>query len=147
MRQALAPVVEHRVFPLDSFPWPALDLEPTHTHLIVGQSGSGKTSYIKSRFPRIMMVSHLDQLSEYDPQVHEGILFDDMSFSHMPRPAQIHLVDVDDDRHIHIRYATALIPAGTLKIITSNVFDVFVADRAIERRVKVHDLMQYNPIE
>jgi len=86
------------------------------------------------------MVSHIDQLAFYDAVQYEGILFDDMSFTHLPRTAQIHIADQDDNRYIHIRYGMAFIPAHTLKIITSNVFDVFAEDNAIRRRIKVHDL-------
>lgn len=86
------------------------------------------------------MVSHMDQLKDYDATVHDGILFDDMSFKHMPRTAQIHIADMDDDRYIHIRYATAYIPKGTLKIATTNVRDIFDDDAAIKRRCHVWDM-------
>lgn len=142
------PVQEHQQHDLDSYPWHSDDLfDNSKTIVLVGPSGCGKTSYVKSRYPRILMVSHMDQLADYDPTVHQGILFDDMCFKHMPRTAQIHLADQDDDRHIHIRYQTAYIPKHTLKIITSNVRDVFEDDPAINRRLHVIDLGDVQPYE
>lgn len=105
-----------------------------------GPSGVGKTSYLRSRFPNALWVTHIDDLGTFDSAIHtDGIIFDDMSFTHLPRTAQIHLVDMDDDRSIHIRYGTATIPAGTQKFFTSNVREIFdLNDAAIARRVRVH---------
>lgn len=95
----------------------------------------------------MLVVSHMDQLSEYSPDKHAGILFDDMDFKHMPRSAQIHIADYDQDRAIHVRYTCAVIPAGTLKVCTSNYRDVFLEDSAIQRRCRYFDLSQYNEFQ
>jgi hypothetical protein len=80
----------------------------------------------------------MDDLGNFDIANHTGIVFDDMCFKHLPRTAQIHLVDQDDDRSIHIRYTTAFIPAGTPKVFTSNTPDIFeVHDEAIDRRIHI----------
>jgi hypothetical protein len=86
-----------------------------------------------------LVVSHIDDLGDFDASRHDGIVFDDMSFAHLPREAVIHLVDWDLDRSIHIRYKRALIPARTRKIFTSNktFYENFPADPsgAIRRRI------------
>jgi len=80
----------------------------------------------------------MDGLVEFRSDYHEAIIFDDMSFSHMPRTAQIHLLDWDDDRRIHVRYTTVVIPKYTKKIFTSNMLDLFdLNDSAISRRVEI----------
>ncbi len=130
-----------RVFDLSSFAFHEQlgELDATTSHHFVGLSGIGKTSYLRSRYPGALIVSHMDDLTRFVPEVHEAIIFDDMSFTHMPRSAQIHILDVDDDRSIHVRYQTAFIPAGTLKFFTSNEEDIFLnTDRAINRRLTVH---------
>lgn len=111
------------------------------SHVIIGPSGTGKTSYAKAMYPKALLVSHMDDLGDFDPTVYEAIIFDDMSFLHMPRSAQIHIVDVDEDRSIHIRYKTAFIPRGTKKIFTTNE-DIFLDDPAINRRLKYHRITE-----
>lgn len=128
-------------FDLSTFPFHDAigELDASTSHHFVGLSGIGKTSYLRSRYPGALIVSHMDDLTRFVPDEHEAIIFDDMSFSHMPRSAQIHILDVSDDRSIHVRYQTAFIPAGTLKFFTSNYEDIFLTtDRAINRRLTVH---------
>lgn len=105
-----------------------------------GPSDIGKTSFLKARYPTSLFVSHIDDLKLFNTSEHEAIIFDDMDFKHIPRTAQIHLLDSDDDRSIHVRYGTAFIPAGTRKLFTTNEFNgnIFeLSDSAIQRRVDV----------
>jgi len=90
--------------------------------------------------PTALFVTHMDDLLKFDAGQHEGIIFDDMSFLHLHREGQIHLVDVEQPRSIHCRYSAANIPANTPKIVTTNneggkVVDLF--DAAIKRRCLV----------
>lgn len=94
------------------------------------------------------MISHIDSLKEYDPEIHNGIIFDDFNCDHLFREAVIHLLDIDNDREIHIRYGTARIPKNTKKIFTTNNTDgwifkeEFLGDRALLRRLDIHHLQQ-----
>jgi hypothetical protein len=104
-----------------------------------GAAGIGKTEYAKYLLPNALFVSHLDDLGGFNED-YEGIIFDDMSFVHLPRTSQIHLVDMENDRSIHIRYKTATIPARTPKIFLTNeagghIFDI--NDAAIMRRLEI----------
>lgn len=137
----LRPLQEHRTFDLDSFAFHPLVFPESRSIIIWGESGARKTSYVTSRFPRILMVSHMDDLLNFREGEHEGILFDDMDFRHTPRTAQIHLTDQDFDRSIHIRYTTVTIPRKTIKIFTTNEQNgaIFMDDPAINRRLhKIH---------
>lgn len=111
----------------------------------IGASGIGKTEFALAHFKAPLLVRHMDTLSEFDPTMHDGLVFDDMSFTHMPVEARIHLLDSDRPSDIHIRYKTVHIPAHTKKIFCHNNPDLFVkADekiteaqtQAIERRVE-----------
>jgi len=120
-------------------------LEPqefTKSTLIHGPSGVGKTQYALSHFKNPLVVSHIDKLKELSPD-HDGIVFDDMSFTHHPPESVIHLLDVDLDREIHVRYGVVTIPANTVKVFVHNKANPFYdvekvvksQQDAIERRL------------
>lgn len=64
-------------------------------------------------------------------------MFDDVSITHMPETAQIHMLVQENPRSIHCRYGTARIPAGTTKIFTCNSVPVDIASSAVSRRVQI----------
>lgn len=133
-------------FDLTTFPreWPR-DLDWSRSIILWGDSGIGKTQFALAVLGRCLMVSHIDDLKNFDKTIHEGILFDDMDFKHMPRSAQIHLVDQEHDRSIHVRYGVVNIPKNTKKIFSTNEDRggcMLVDDVAIRRRIKVHHLIK-----
>lgn len=107
--------------------------------VIYGKSGTGKTQYALAHFKNALLVSHPDGYKDYDPEIHDGIVSDDMCFKHIPREACIHLLDWDFEREIHCRYTCAVIPKKTKKIFTTNIEDgdIFPDDPygAIRRRI------------
>lgn len=134
-------------FRRDQFSWTFdfpvnVKAQVTHSMIVWGEAGVGKTEYAKALLgPNYLLVRHMDKLGEFKPEFHSGILFDDMNFNHLHREAQIHLVDIDNESQIHIRYTMAMIPAHIKKIFTTNVKDgaIFdINDPAIRRRIKIH---------
>lgn len=121
-------------------PWKWPIEENFETLIFIGDSGIGKTQFAKAHFNNPLLVSHIDQLRNFESGEYDGIIFDDMDFNHLPRTSQIHLTDFDEDRHIHARYNAALIPAGTRKIFTANTMPVNIQDPAIARRCKIINL-------
>lgn len=110
------------------------------TILLAGESGYGKTSFAISLFGNPLLCSHIDQLKEFDPIIHDAIIFDDMVFTHWPRESQIHIVDYDHPRAINVKHSVAYIPAKTKKIITTNRHAsevLLISDKAIRRRIKI----------
>lgn len=125
-------------YPLSSFRW--TEPENVRSLILWGMPGIGKTEFAKSLLPGALFVSHIDDLRNFDAGEHNGIIFDDMSFFHLPRSAQIHILDWDNPRSIHIRYSVARIPAHTQKIFTTNLFGGLIfslEDGAIARRVTI----------
>lgn len=151
-RALINPPVTKAHFELDSFPaewkWPLTAIEDKSI-ILWGEPGIGKTQFALAWVGRALLVSHLDDLRNFNKNIHDGIVFDDMSFTHMPVSAQIHLTDFDLDRSIHIRYGVARIPSGTKKIFTTNVPDGAIFDLSpsfgVRRRVSVHRLMNRLP--
>lgn len=119
-------VKKHAVaaFPLNTEKIPMIT-DWSVSHFVWGKSGTGKTQWALGHFKTPLLVSHMDKLKEFDALSHDGIVFDDMSFKHMPKEAIIHLLDVANDREIHARYDIAEIPAGTKKIFCHNNGDIF----------------------
>jgi len=127
----------------------------TMSHVIWGPTGCGKTSFARAHFTNALFVTDIDQLSTFDPAIHDGIVFDEMSFSQWPPGAVINLVDTEQNREIRIRYTTVRIPARTKKIFCYNEQDVFgledfhrkipISDeqiKAIKRRVNFYQIKQ-----
>nr|QJI53683.1 MAG: replication-associated protein [Cressdnaviricota sp.] len=102
---------------------------------IKGPSGIGKTTWALTYCEKpLLFVRHLDTLRQFRPGFHKTIVFDDMNFSHLPRPAQIELVDRYHPQQVHVRYAVVDIPAKTPKVFLSNDI-IFIYDEAINRRL------------
>lgn len=112
--------------------------EPNKTLVIVGEAGVGKTTWAKKVMPKpLLFVSHLDDLRKFRPEYHKAILFDDVSINHLPITSQIHLVDQENPRSIHVRYGTVRIPSGVPKCFTCNTFPITLEHPAIKRRTQL----------
>lgn len=144
-RQLIATSVELEIkYPLESFPREWQNIPKEGSIILWGHSGIGKTQFALALLgPKVLFVSHIDDLAKFDSLYHTGIIFDDMNFDHIPRSAQIHIVDQDQPRSIHCRYKCASIPAHTPKIFTTNVENgniFLIGDPAIKRRISIHHL-------
>lgn len=110
-----------KYFEVKQGPW-AWDIpwDNTKSHIIYGETNIGKTEYVKSCFPHALFVTHIDGLARFRCGKYDAIIFDDVSFLHIPDRSQLHLVDQDNDRDIHIRYGIVTIPANTPKFFMHN---------------------------
>jgi len=113
---------------------------PFKATVLVGPTGCGKTVYAKRNATKpILFCSHIDDLKSFNPRKHKSIIFDDMSFKHYPVQAQIHLVDLFDDRSINVKHSIARIPKNTERWVTCNEFP-FTEHEAIRRRINLINL-------
>lgn len=70
----------------------------TRSIVIIGAAGTGKTSWARKHVPKpALFVTHMDVLKQLTAR-HKAIVFDDMSFKHLPREGQIAIVDREQPR-------------------------------------------------
>lgn len=140
---------DHECFEMDSFQWkPITDF--SKCIILNGKAGIGKTEYAKAHFKNPLIVTDMDDLTKFDKKSHDGIIFDDMSFTHLPREIQIHICDQSISRSIRCRYKNAKIPKNTKKLFTTNVekgaiFDI--EDAAIARRISCIELCDQSELK
>jgi len=144
-KKQVAEPEEHKSFEMSSFPWPELDAQLFNKSVVLyGPAGIGKTEFARAHFKNPLEVTHVDDLKKFDAIEHDGILFDDCSFLHLHREAQIHLLDMTMTRSIHCRFENGVIPRGTKKIFTYNVMGFNMDDEAISSRANVVELLGPN---
>lgn len=124
--------------------------KPHGNVLIIGPSGCGKSTWAKRESDKpALWVTHMDDLKNFDERYHKSIIFDDMDFKHLPGTSQIHIVDIENRRSIHVRYGVAQIPPGISKIFTCNSYP-FTEEgeqaEAIKRRIRTIRLGGNGPI-
>lgn len=105
--------------------------------IVGGESGLGKSAWACAHFVNPCVVSDIEDLRDlYNPNFHDGIVFDDCDFRHWPRTAQIHLLDIKFPRTLRMRNTNWVRPKGVKMIFTHNPNEFpFVEDPAIQRRV------------
>lgn len=106
-------------YSLDDFTMPEVE-DRSKALLFYGPSGIGKTQFALAHFKTPLLVRHLDKLKDLDPEKHDGIVFDDMSFWHRPITDVIHLLDMEEDTDVHVRYGLGHIPQKMPRIFTFN---------------------------
>lgn len=122
-----APVFEHK-YDVGSFNSALVNFDNLggrESLVLVGPPNLGKTHYALAHFARPLFVNHIDKIKQFSPNRHDGIVFDDVSFTMWPAPALIGLFDREMSRDIQIRYKIVTIPAGTKKIFCANSLDSF----------------------
>jgi len=122
--------------------------EGTKTIVVCGPSGIGKTTWAIREAPLpFLLVTDIDDLGDYDPQVHKSIIFDEIRCTgdqygkgQWPLTSQIKLVTWDTPVSIRIRYKVAHLPAHVVKIFTCTETLPFTQDEQINRRIQIVDL-------
>lgn len=114
--------------PYDGWPKPLI---------VIGKARIGKTAWAMNQFERPCKIELIEDLRDkFDPKWHDGLVFDDVDFLHLPRTSQIHMVDTDYSRSIWMRYFNWNKPKK-LKMIFCVNEPCFMDDEAINERVTI----------
>lgn len=92
--------------------------------LIYGSSNCGKSKYAFAHFKNPLVVNRLDKLRQFSPD-HDGIVFNDISFTDRKPEDVIAILEWEDPAQIAARYFDAEIPPGTRRIFTHNLPNPF----------------------
>ena len=105
--------------------------------------GSSRQEKLPVGMDRSIVVGNVDSRigSQHRAGYHDGIIMDDMSFTHLPATSIIHLLDVENTRSIHCRNTNASIPAGMPRVFTINNLDQLFFDPESESQ---NDAQKYN---
>ena len=116
-------------FTLDDFTEPRIppELLARKAVILQGASHVGKTQFALAHFRRPLLVSEIDDLKKLTAR-NDGIVFDQMRFSHPGDPRKINLtadelirlIDLEVSRSIGSRYTNARIRRGVPRMFTTN---------------------------
>ena len=96
--------------------------------VLYGNSEIGKTALALAHFERPLLVTCFDDLKKIGLDC-DGLVFDDMDFTHLTAEGVIAILDMEFERSIKCRYQDAEIPAGLPRIFTTNVPEIFPPGR------------------
>jgi hypothetical protein len=84
---------------------------------------------------KCIFIREIQALKDFSPH-HKAVIFDDINALSFGREELINLTDVENDSEIRILYKSIKIPAGTVKIITTNAPETFTKHgTVVERRL------------
>lgn len=133
-------------YPITSFI--ALDVDLTHSCLLYGPTGTGKTSYALALLAPALLVRHTEDLLALDSHKYGGVVFDDLAYHDLSFSAALNLADTELPSTVNVRYRTVRLPAGTKRIFTLNDDNLFNISRfshqeqqAIMRRLKKYEVV------
>jgi hypothetical protein len=112
------------------------------TLILYGPSGTGKTELAKAlmheRDLKCLFVRDKNALKEFKANYHKAVLFDDIDPDDFTREELIHLIDEENDSQIRVLYGYVMIPADTVRIITTNRVEAYTRfGEPITRRVEL----------
>lgn len=133
---------------LSEFCIPPLEWDGKSCWLLCGPTNIGKTHFALAHFKHPLFVRHLDKLSDLN-STHDGIVFDDISFTMEPFDRILNVIDTELECQVHIRYTIVVLRARLPRIFTHQSEDIFDSYKcsveqkaAIARRVKIRKVVK-----
>jgi hypothetical protein len=121
----------------------------TKTLILWGRAGTGKTKLAgalgyeilarEKKEGAMLLARHKDDLKVLNSSTYyQGVVVDDQPLSEYTREELLNLFDVEEEGKVHARYEAARLPAGMIRIVTTNLepWQYIGSDTALIRRVK-----------
>ena len=105
--------------------------------LLHGNSEVGKTAMALAHFEHPHLITAMDDLKQIGLDC-DGLVFDDMDFTHLNPEQCIALLDMEYERSIKCRYYNAEIPANLPRIFTSNAPMIFPPGRTAAQQYAIN---------
>jgi hypothetical protein len=117
-------------FPLEFSEW-FKSGRPTQAIVIAGRSGIAKTegikSFLESKGVSFLLIRNIHGLRNYDPEIHEAIIFDDLSLEKpLTKHQHISLSDMANHSDFRIIRDSVRLMAETMRIFTTNNVDELI---------------------
>lgn len=90
-----------------------------YTWVLTGEPGYGKTTFALSHFKNPILVRVKEDLLLINEST-DGIIFDDFNFECFSPNVVIHMLDLEQETSINVKYGTAIIPKYLPRMITTN---------------------------
>lgn len=109
--------------------------------VLIGLTDTGKSNFARRhafKTPCVVSGDTLDGLKLFNPDKHDGLVFDDMDFADYPKVKQLRLTLVTEATSVNVKMTDVVIPAGTHRIFVMNKFPFSTPLTAeMERRLHV----------
>ncbi|DAZ93511.1 TPA: hypothetical protein N0F65_000360 (mitochondrion) [Lagenidium giganteum] len=110
------------------------------TLIINGLSGMGKTelikSFLKSKNIKFLLIKNVQDLCEYNPQIHKAVIFDDIFFEkELSAEEHINIANTANSLNIKILSGSIRIMQNTLRIFTTNNVKQFLLNNYNKKAV------------
>ncbi len=69
-----------------------------------------------------MLIRDINALGHQSITPDTGLIFDDLSLKYESREVKIHHFDIENESQIRVLYKVVIIPKGTPRIFTTNIF-------------------------
>jgi len=88
--------------------------------VVTGPAGFGKTSWVAAHARNPKIVKNIEDVRDFEPGLHDLLIFDDVNFRSESAEWAISLLDFDLERTVQARYTPVKIPPKTPMIFTTN---------------------------
>lgn len=130
--------VSSNTYKIEDFNVDKMDFSNNKSKIVVGPTGIGKTQWAKAHFNNPIVITDKESWTRYDPELHDGIVIDDMTFEKNNPVQFLHLLDMREPSERRVLYGVKMIPAFVPRIFTCNKQTLFWPESAAPETVEAY---------
>lgn len=132
------PAPRHIKYTLSDFTIPELDFSNNKTKILVGPTNIGKTQFACAHFKNPLVITNKQDWANYNSDVHDGAVIDDMTFTKNNPVEMLHKLDMREPSSIRVLYGNVTVPAGFKRIFTCNSEELFWPENAAAETMEAY---------